>query len=567
MDINVLLIEDDHEDSIIISKTLSSIVEPRYKVEWINSFQDALVALAQNKHDVCLVDYKLRDGDGLQLIEHAANINYKAPIILLTGFSSREIDDLAIAKGASDYIPKDELSSSVLDRSIRHAIERRVMEDKLLYLADHDALTGLANRNRLNQHLERAMSRAQRIRSKLALLFVDLDRFKMVNDSLGHTVGDELLIDAANRIQKSIRKEDILARIGGDEFILLIEDLDSLEQANSTAEKVLEVLTIPFKFSGHTIYLSASIGIAFNGKNKSIDDLMKSADIALYRAKNLGRNQACFFNERMNKKLHQNLQIEKGLRHAINNNELKLVYQPQVDLKSQNMVGCEALIRWDSKIDGLMGPDQFLGVAKDTGLIFPISEWVLKEALAQAAQWQFDSKGLKMCVNLAPQQLAQGDLVEFILGELEHHDYPPNLLELEITEDMLIKNLKQSKLLLDKLRDIGVSIAIDDFGTGYSSLSYLKDLPFDVLKVDKSFTLNLLADAKNTAITDAVINLAHRMGIQVVAEGVETLPQLDVLAELACDCVQGYFFSKPLSATQMDSLLYTEPQLNKYNIT
>ncbi|WP_448546551.1 EAL domain-containing protein [Thalassotalea fusca] len=556
MDINVLLIEDDREDTIIIKKMLSKYNDPHYHITWIDNYTEAAKSLESDEFDICLVDYKLADGNGLHLIQQHTAKESSTPMILLTGFSSREIDDQAIAMGASDYIPKEELSASALDRSIRHAIERKNMEEKLLYLADHDVLTGLANRKLLQQYLHKSISRVQRQSTKLALFFIDLDRFKLVNDSLGHTMGDRLLVEAANRIQQSIRKEDVLARIGGDEFILLIDDLQNAEQASSAANKIIEVMSIPYVLEDNTLHLSASIGIAIGERDiESMDVLMKNADIALYKAKNNGRNQACFFNDDMNKKLQKNLEIEKGLHRALEQNELQLLFQPQIDLATYKMIGCEALIRWQQVGQGLISPAQFLPIAMDTGLIIPIGEWIIKKAIAQAKQWQFDTRNLKMCINIAPQQLTLDNLPDFIFEQLAINKFPPHLLELEITEDMLIENLSHCCHLLEKLRQNGVRIAIDDFGTGYSSLSYLKDLPFDVLKVDKSFTLSMLNNDKNLAITDAVINLAHKLNVNVIAEGVESVPQLNALADMQCDCVQGYLFNKPLSTSQMWDIL------------
>ena len=556
MEINVLLIEDDRDDSILIRKLLKGHSDPSYNVDLVDNYSEAISTLAQKSYDICLVDYKLSDGYGLQLIQQTTSQESSPPMILLTGFSSREIDDQAIAKGASDYIPKEELSASVLDRGIRHAIDRKTMEEKLLYLADHDVLTGLANRNLLTHYINKSISRAQRTSSSIALLFIDLDRFKLVNDSLGHSMGDKLLVDAANRIKHAIRKEDVLARIGGDEFILLIDDITTSDQASCTASKILEVMSIPFNLSGHTMHLSASIGIALGGTGKeSIEELMKNADIALYRAKANGRNQACFFNDEMNKKLHKNLEIEKGLHRALDKNELVLAFQPQIDLAKYRMSGCESLIRWQTGPNNLIPPDQFLPIAMDTGLIIPIGEWIIKQALTQAKVWQFDQRQLKMCINIAPQQLTIDNLPDMILEQLAIHAFPPHLLELEITEDLLIENLDHSCKLLEKLRTKGVRIAIDDFGTGYSSLSYLKDLPFDVLKVDKSFTMNMLNNEKNLAITDAVINLAHKLKVDVIAEGVENVPQLNALSDMKCDSVQGFLFSKPLDSTKIGNIL------------
>jgi len=427
-------------------------------------------------------------------------------------------------------------------------------EERMLHMANHDALTRLPNRASLQGRLEQAVASARRAGCQLAVLFIDLDRFKNINDTLGHAVGDELLVIVAQRLKAIVRDSDAVARLGGDEFVVVLTDLPApaAQPAALVAAKLTEELGRAYAVLGHVIHSTPSIGIAVfpdDGADGAL--LMKNADAAMYHAKSAGRNNFQFFTQHMNDAAVERLELENGLRRAIANGEFRLHYQPQIDLATQEVVGVEALVRWQHPELGLVAPLKFIALAEETGLIVPIGEWVLGEALRQLAEWR--KRGmthLRVAVNISAHQLGVADFAGMLLAKLQAQDLPAAALELEITEMVAMQRPEQTAVLLRELRRLGVALAIDDFGTGYSSLSHLKQLPLTRLKLDRSFVSDIEHDANDAAICAATISLAHNLGLGVVAEGVETAEQLNFLRSLDCDGVQGYLFSKPLPAQE-----------------
>jgi len=443
---------------------------------------------------------------------------------------------------------------------LRDISERRLAEQHMTRLAKFDSLTGLPNRSLFRERLQQAMSRAQRHGKQVALMFLDLDRFKTINDSLGHHVGDLLLQHVARSLRQCLRDTDdvdaldagdigcTISRLGGDEFTVIVEDLDSAQQAAATARRILGALRTPFSGAGQEIVISSSIGITMYPADASpLDELIRHADMAMYRAKEQGRNGYQFYSDQFNTEAALRLQLESGLRHALERDEFELVYQPRADLASGAVTGVEALLRWRRSDGTVVSPDQFIGVLEDTGLIVSVGRWVLHTALLQLRAWHDQGlPPLSMAVNLSARQFRDAGLVGTVIGALQRSGVQPEWLELELTESLLMDG-QAHRHTLDRLAEAGVRIAIDDFGTGYSSLSYLKRLRVDTLKVDRSFVQGLPDDAEDAAISTAVIALGRSLGLRVVAEGVETEAQRAFLRRQGCDEIQGYLLSRPVA--------------------
>jgi diguanylate cyclase (GGDEF)-like protein len=433
--------------------------------------------------------------------------------------------------------------------------ERKRAEERLRNLADHDALTGLPNRLLLQDRLGLAVAQAHRHQKLLAVLFLDLDRFKVINDTLGHSVGDRLIHEVAGRLRTCLREGDTVARLGGDEFTLLLPDLRQAVDAVKVAKKVLDLVRMPFDIDGRELFVTASIGISlYPDDGHDAETLLKNADTAMYRAKEQGRDAYQLYTPAMNATALERLALESSLRKALTQNELVLYYQPILD-QTGRVHGVEALLRWRHPELGLVPPAEFIPLAEITGLILPMGPWVLRNACAQAWLWQERHAGLSVAVNLSARQFQEPGLVGHITDALADTGLPPRLLELEITESNAMQNAQAAIQTLRELKALGVRISIDDFGTGYSSLSYLKRFPIDTLKVDQSFIRDIGADADDAAIATAVIALAHTLKLDVVAEGVETAGQRDFLAASGCDLMQGYLFSPPVTAEACGELL------------
>ncbi len=422
-------------------------------------------------------------------------------------------------------------------------------------LAYYDTLTGLPNRSLFNDRLAVALTHANRHRYKLAILFLDIDRFKQINDSLGHTVGDRLLKIVSTRIRNAIREEDTVARFGGDEFTVLIHIIGKIEDAGKIGQKILDALKTPITIDERDFVVTSSIGISvYPLDGVDGETLIRNADTAMYRAKDLGRNSYQFYAATMNHKALEALEVENGLRRALANNEFVLYYQPLVDVSTATVFGLEALIRWQHPELGLLRPDRFIPAAEQSGLIIAIGRWVLREACLQASEWHKRGHKVVMAVNLSGRQFGDADLLHYVREALEAADLKPEYLELEITEGYAMQDVQKAIQTLRQLKTLGVRIAIDDFGTGYSCLSYLKQFPIDTLKLDGSFVRDLAAP-EDAQIALGVIALAHSLKLKVIAEGVETISQLAFLKEHACDRLQGYLFSRPMPPANFDRFM------------
>lgn len=439
----------------------------------------------------------------------------------------------------------------------RDVSKLRAMTLKMSHLAQHDFLTGLPNRVLLIERIEQAIKLAQRHRKLIALLFLDLDHFKHINDSLGHKVGDQVLQSVAERLQKAVRMTDTVCRQGGDEFVVLLTDLDRPQEAADIAGKICKVLSEPHDIEGHELHSTSSIGISiYPNDGDGVSQLIQSADTAMYHAKDKGRNNYQFFKTAMNTKAINRLLLENNLRRALRLSEFCLYYQPQVDLITGDIIGAEALLRWQDPELGMRYPGEFLKIAEESGLILPIGRWVLNEACHQVQAW-LDSglPAVTVAVNISALEFRHCDFLEGLKNTLQCSGLAPRYLEIEMTETMLMDDAKSSISVLNSLQGIGVKLAMDDFGTGYSSLSYLKRFPISTLKIDKSFVRDITTDNDDATIVSAVIGMGINLQQRVIAEGIETLAQLQFLKQQTCNVGQGYYFSHPLSSQDFTQLL------------
>jgi diguanylate cyclase (GGDEF)-like protein len=441
--------------------------------------------------------------------------------------------------------------------SLRILQQKKRTEDRVNYLAFHDELTSLPNRLMLNQRLDQALSRHSRAGTQLAIVFMDLDRFKVINDSLGHGAGDVLLRQVADRLRGQSRKGDTVARMGGDEFVLLVENPETLMDVSACAQRVVERLSAPYVLGRNDCHITVSVGISvYPADGVDSQTLLKAADVAMYRAKEIGRNNYLRYAPSMNVHTLERLELESDLRHALERGEFFLHYQPKVETATGMITGTEALLRWNHPLHGLIPPNTFIPLAEETGLIVSIGEWVLATACARNKAWQDQGlTNLTVSVNLSARQFGDPMLLKNLTRIISASGLDPSGLELEITESMVMSYGACAVAVLENLKSIGVQIAIDDFGTGYSSLAYLKRFPIDTLKVDRSFIRDIPADSSDMKITRAIIALAHGLKLKVVAEGVETADQLKFLRAHHCDSVQGYFLHRPLAEAEVTEVL------------
>ncbi len=442
--------------------------------------------------------------------------------------------------------------------------EIKASQNKLNKLVNHDALTGLPNRRLLNELLDHALKRGLREQHQIATLFIDLDRFKSVNDSLGHQVGDELLIQVSTRINECIRESDVVARLGGDEFLVMMNTINQQEDAALVAQKIIQTLQREFIISGKEIYIGASIGIAISDQqSQEADELIKAADTAMYHVKNNGKNHYCIYTPDLDTHAIEQFNLETQLRHAITADSFSLLYQPQYSIVDGKIIGAEALLRWEHEELGLLSPDAFIHLAEETGLIIPIGQWVIKEVMHAMVGWQEAGLSLEtVAINVSTAQVIQGNFVDTIYGSIVETDCDPSMIELEITESTVMQNTEYVIDTLKQIKKLGIGLAIDDFGIGYSSLINLKRLPLDKIKIDQSFVQNLPNDLDDAVIATTINGMAKSLGLEVIAEGVESQEQAEFLTNIGCQHAQGYHFSRPLNFKDFTALL-THEQLNR----
>ncbi len=459
---------------------------------------------------------------------------------------------------AEASISKVYINDKIIVTSILQDItERKLVYEKLAHQANHDSLTSLPNRALLNDRLEHAFERARRDNNKVAVLFLDLNRFKNVNDSYGYSVGDKLLVEVSERLTSRMREEDTIGRLVGDEFLIIMEELNRASDAGVLAQKLADSFTEPFIIEGHELFMSTSIGISvFPDDGEKRSEQISNSDVAMYQAKKDDRNSYRFYSQELTTAAVERTALEAQLRSAVQRNELVLHYQPQVSLKSGEIIGAEALVRWKHPVMGMVPPGKFIPLAEESGLIVPIGEWVLRAACEQMAAWK--SKGYSinlLAVNVAGPQITRIDLVSLVKEILEQSRLNPSCLELEITEGFIMHDPRQAIRLLHELKQLGIVLAIDDFGTGHSSLAYLKQFPIDKLKIDQAFVKNVSNDRHDDAIARAVVTLGHALDLKVIAEGVETEDQQEFLSSEGCDEGQGYLYGRPIEAEEFEKLL------------
>jgi predicted signal transduction protein with EAL and GGDEF domain len=544
----------------------------------------ALEAFVRERPDLVFLDVEMPGISGLEVCRKIREMpqGESIPIMIVTGSDDRQSIDQGFEAGATQYKTKP-VNWSLLGRDVQYmlrastafnAIKRQ--EDRLRYLAYYDPLTNLPNRRSFNEQLNRILRRAHRQRNKAALMFIDLDHFKRINDSIGHGRGDRLLVEIAKRLTLELRENDSvnyvsdatiadledpdlnteIARLGGDEFTVVLSDVESQEHVESVAKRILESLSEPIPLQSHNPVVTPSIGIAIYPKDGTNPDaLVRNADTAMYAAKANGRACYRFYDEIMNAKAIEQLKLEEELRDALRNGEMELHYQPQVDTVSGNIVAMEALARWRHPERGMISPADFIPVAERTGQIIELGEWVLSQVSEHCKYW--DKAGLpffRIGINISPLQFNQINMAQQMRDFLQHSGLPPHRLELELTESAIMNDAETNIAKLRELKALGVGLAVDDFGTGYSSLSYLRLFPIDTLKIDQSFVADL-GTPDGSAIIDAILALAKIMHLRVVAEGIENKEQLDLLLEKECALLQGYYFSHPMSAANVIHLM------------
>jgi diguanylate cyclase (GGDEF)-like protein len=567
---HILIVDDEPE----IRNMVRGILCESYECTAVGSAEEALLLLRVEKFGLVISDINMGGMSGLEMIPLVKASAPDTVIMMISGEQTIESAIEALRVGAFDYIRKP-FDLQHVEAAVRRALEHQaLLEAKSLYeehleelvrqrtaelnhLAYHDRLTDLPNRILFEDRLTQALTLAQRDRRTLSMLFLSLDRFKKVNDTLGHTLGYRLLQDVAERLTSCIHGGDTVARFEGDEFALLLTHIGGSEAVVEVIYQINETLRLPFILDGHELFITASIGVSLYPED-GIDThtLLKNAGAALYRAKGQGGDNYQFYTADMNDKALKRLALENSLRRALERREFEVYYQPQVDINSGRVFGVEALVRWQHPEMGLVSPAEFIPLAEDTGLIVPIGEWVLRTACAQSKSWQEAGFApLSVAVNLSARQFQQQNLSSVVARILQETGLDPHYLELELTESSIMENAESAVRTLGELKEMGVKIAVDDFGTGYSSLGYLKRLPIDKLKIDQSFVRDVTTDPDDAALVMAIIALAHNLRLEVVAEGVETEEQRRFLHLLRCDGWQGYLFSKPLPVGAFEELL------------
>jgi diguanylate cyclase (GGDEF)-like protein len=563
------------DDEPIIVETLQMFLEDAGYENFITITESktALKAIAKKRPDVVLMDLMMPDVNGLEILEQMRGepALKHIPVIILTSATDPETKLKALELGATDFLGKP-VDSSELALRLRNTLAAKAYQDRLMY---YDSLTGLPNRRLFMERLAAALRRAKHDKSAIAVLHIDLDRFKQINDTLGHNVGDALLKGVSSRIEECVRYSDVVARpgtqetegnlsrFGGDEFTLFIPNVHRLENATLVARRILSVLSKPFRLNRRELFITASIGMAvYPNDGDKMDTLLKHADIAMSHAKQRGRNNYQYYAKELNARSVERLSLENHLRKALENRELFLVFQPQVDVKTKKVIGAEALMRWKHPKLGLVSPAKFIPIAEEMDLIVPFGEWVLYAACKLNKRWQADADPVRISVNVSSKQFQKGDrLMLTIRNALESTGLEGKYLGLELTESVIMENTQENARILQTAKEMGITISIDDFGTGYSSLSNLRRFPLDELKIDRSFLKEIPANTDDAAIVGAIVAMAHSLELNIVAEGVEREEQLEYLASRGCDKIQGNLLSKPVSATDFYNILTGEMKI------
>jgi diguanylate cyclase (GGDEF)-like protein len=550
--IKLLLVADDHQEALTINDMLKEGLQNQFTLEQCRSVSEALDLVQHESFQAMILDLHLPEGQSFESIPQFIQYCPGAPILILSGVEDEEQAILAVKSGAQDYLIKGQTSSSTLCRAIRYAMERHRATQRITQLAHYDHLTGLANRGLFYERLNCAVARCNRNDMAMALMFLDLDHFKAINDTLGHECGDSLLKTVATRLKKCIREIDTGVRLGGDEFAVLLEQIISVEDVAAVAQRILQLLAQPISVNHHQLQVTGSLGVTiYPWDSANPQELLSHADAAMYRAKAQGGNNYQFYTAGMKTAGLDGSTLEVELNRALAKKEFLLHYQPQMNLRTKQIIGMEALLRWHHPYQGLIGPNQFIPQAEENGMIIPIGEWVLRAASKQAKYWEKQGfSAPHVAVNLSARQIHHGNLPALIQDILKRSHLDPGNLKLELTETFLIHETDETLQTLRELKAMGVQLYIDDFGAGYASLRYLKSFPVDGIKLDQSLIQQLPHNTNDAAIVEAVISLGKALGMQVIAEGVETQQQVDFLEEHGCDAMQGYWLAPPLPAKE-----------------
>jgi diguanylate cyclase (GGDEF)-like protein len=569
----VLVVDDDPMIRVLVTETLQQL---GFAVEETENGNEALDFLRRCQPDVVLMDVLMPEMDGFQACQalRALPQGRHVPVLMMTGLDDIASIDHAFEVGATDFITKP-LNYAILGHRVRYLLRTmqafenvRKSKKEIHHLAFYDALTNLPNRRLFGDRLQQAVEMARRNNNLMGILFIDIDNFKRINDSFGHSVGDKLLRTVASQLVTCLRRSDSVgrdlddelisvARLGGDEFTVLLSHLEKAEDAARIAKRIIDAVSVPFLIGDEEVVVTPSIGIAvFPYDGEGVEELVKNADTAMFHAKENGKNNYQFYTNSMSATAFERLTMESALRKGLGNGEFEMYYQPKIDLASNKTVGLEALVRWNHPEMGLVSPADFIPLAEDTGLIVPLGEWVFRTVCSQMQSWSnAGQQPLRVAVNLSACQFRQTMLRQLIKRVLYETGVVPELLELELTESVIMDDIQASSTLLREFKEMGVHISMDDFGTGYSSLSLLKRLPLDTLKIDQSFVRDITTDSDDAAIVHAVISLAHSLRLRVIAEGVETREQLEFLRERGCDEVQGFLYSRPLPVAEIEKWL------------
>jgi diguanylate cyclase (GGDEF)-like protein len=553
---DILFVEDNPADVRLVRRMLGAPGPFRFGVTHIDRCDNALELAAEQDYDAYLINLSLPDSRGLVTLDAFMEVDPTTPIVVYSGHVDETQAISAVQAGAKDYIVKGKADGAALQRCLVNAIERAKLEQQIAGLANCDDLTGLANRSQFHRNLEQSLHRAERAGSMVALLFIDLDGFKQINDTYGHGVGDRLLKGVADRLADCVRKTDTAFRLGGDEFTVICEGLAELDAAAVVAQKVLDALAPPFKIDGYEMSVGGSIGISlYPNCADDAENLIQNADSAMYQAKELGRNRYQFFLPELNIRHFEQKRLYDAIGHAIDNGEFVLHYQPQFDLGSGKLAGAEALIRWNHPEMGLLGPNHFIPFAERSGLIDRLGEWVFRAANDQIKRWSnADLAPIRVWVNASARQFgrpASGAKPGFRVD----NGVAPAQLGLECPEDLFTNRVEGADSKLATLKSMGMEIAINDFATGQSTLRRLRHMPIDVLKIDRSLVSGICENPDDTAVAGAIIAFGRTLGLKVVAQGVETIEQVKFLRAQGCNRIQGHFVGKPLPADKFASCM------------
>ncbi|VAW70087.1 diguanylate cyclase/phosphodiesterase (GGDEF & EAL domains) with PAS/PAC sensor(s) [hydrothermal vent metagenome] len=551
---HIIIADDDPSILLLLRHILS---ENNFDVTEARSGMEAIELCREQQFDLAIFDLVMPNVDGISACKEVTfQTQNPPPVLIVTSLDDDTSISHAFDAGAIDYITKP-INWSVFKQRVKRIVEAEKNRQKIQRLEFHDTLTGLPNRTLLLDRLESATLRAQRNKNMVALMMIDIDNLKLINETLGHANGDKLIQSVASRLSKTIRNTDTLSRSGGDEFDLIIENIHRLEDIGLMAEKFSRTIEHNLTLMDEEIHVKASIGISvYPQDGNDIGSLLSHADAALYRAKDRGGNVYEFYSPELGKNANRRLKLENALRQAIVNDELVVYYQPKINLNNNQASGIEALVRWNHPEQGIIPPDEFIPVAEETGLIIELGYQVIEKACAQFKKWQSDSIPVNnISINVSARQFREQDLVSILQAALDRHQLDATHIELELTESTLLKNEDQAEVKLNQLHDMGIKISIDDFGTGYASLAYLKRLPIDILKIDRSFTDGIVHDPDDIAIVNAIYGLATGLGLKLVAEGIETAEQLQRIKALGVDYGQGYYWSPPLPAEQYTEML------------